>query len=196
VRFDGSASSDPEGLRLSYGWDLDANGTFETLGGLSPLAARSFSRHGTYLVRLRVSDPHGGTDVREATVSVDGAPPLMTPLRASVRVLGTRPPLPRSTTLRFALSEAGTVTVRLRRALWGRRVAGRCRRDARRGPSCRLWGARRTLRREALPGSNRVRLSARGLVPGRYRVMAFATDAVGNRSGSRGLWLRLVRTRR
>ena len=204
VRFDGSGSTDPEGLRLSYGWDLDASGTFETLGGPSPVAGRSFSRHGSYQVRLRVSDPHGGMDVTETSVSVDGAPPLMTRLQASARVLGVgpaprrarRPSLPRSTRVGFALSEAGTVTVALRRALWGRRVGGRCRRSAPRGRPCRLWGQGRKLSRQAAVGPNGVRLRSRGLEPGRYRVVAFATDAVGNRSDPRSLWLRVVRTRR
>ena len=54
----------------------------------------------------------------------------------------------------------------------------------------------RRLRRMAQPGANGVRLRARGLRPGRYRVNAVAWDAVGNRSQERRLRLRVVRIRR
>ncbi|MGH2805567.1 MAG: PKD domain-containing protein, partial [Thermoleophilaceae bacterium] len=92
VRIDGSRSSDPEGLRLVYEWDLDGDGAFESGSGLTPTASRSFGVHGPATVRMRVNDPHGGRAVAEATVLVDGALPVISGLRARPRRLGVRRP--------------------------------------------------------------------------------------------------------
>ncbi len=75
IELDGSASSDPDGNALSYAWDLDNDGTFETTG-MKP----AFSRpdNGTFTVRLKVSD--GGLEsVATATVEVLNVAPLVNP---------------------------------------------------------------------------------------------------------------------
>jgi DNA-binding beta-propeller fold protein YncE len=208
VRLDASRSSDPEGLALAYEWDLDGDGGFETGSGAIATASRSFGHHGPATVRVRVNDPHGGRAVAEAGIAVDGAMPLITGLRIGSRVLGVGPRRgraaatarrrpPRATRVRFNLSEPATVRLLVERARRGRRPApgAGCRVRARRGPRCLRWSRARVIRHAGAAGANAVRLRARGLRQGRYRVALRAVDAVGNRSSRRVLPLRVVRLR-
>ncbi len=157
VRFDASASSDPEGLALRYAWDLDANGSFETPGGTTPTIARAYGSTSTFTARVQVSDPHGATSVAEAPVRVDTLAPVISALAV------------RRSAVTFRLSEAARVTVTLERRA-GRR-----------------WRAVRRLRHDAVAGTNRIRLRARAGAAKRrarvrYRAVAQAVDVVGNRS--------------
>ena len=75
VHFDGSASSDPDaGDTISFAWDLDGDGDFDDSTDVAP--AFTYAASGTYVVRLRVSDGHGGSAVDSLTVSVDNTPPV------------------------------------------------------------------------------------------------------------------------
>ncbi len=65
VTFDGSASHDPDGVVVAHEWDLDGDGTFETLGGSTQMAAYSAGRT---TVALRVSDDDGA---RSAPITVE-----------------------------------------------------------------------------------------------------------------------------
>jgi PKD domain len=197
LRLDASGSRDAEGLRLVYDWDLDGNGVFELgTGGLST-ATRAWRRDGRVTVRVRVNDPHGGSAVAQGVVFVDGSTPRITSLRIGSKVLGVGPrtarasgsgaagpaakPPPRSTKLRFKLSESATVRVLVRRSS--------CRASARRGRRC----VRRSLKKAGRPGANAVRLRARGLRPGSYRLSVEARDAVGHEATTRRLRMRVVR---
>jgi hypothetical protein len=121
-----------------------------------------------------------------------GVPPRRRRARGSAAALGKQPP--GATTLRFRLSEAAIVTVALDRARQGRRAKGRaCGPRAKRGRRCVAWTRARRIRRSARAGPNGIALRARGLRPGRYRVVLTATDEVGNRSPRRTLQLRVVR---
>ena len=64
--FDASASDDPDGWIVNYGWDFDDGSGG---GGLSP--RHDFAASGTYQVRLTVTDNHGASDtvVRNVTVA-------------------------------------------------------------------------------------------------------------------------------
>jgi DNA-binding beta-propeller fold protein YncE len=206
VRLDASRSNDPEALRLVYEWDLDGDGSFEAGSGTTPTATRTFGTHGTTTVRVRVNDPHGGRAVAEGTVSVDGSLPIITQLRVGSRALGVgrrgrralasarRPP--RATNVSFNLSEPAAVALTIERARLGRRSpSGRCRVRARRGRRCIRRVPVRTLRHDGAAGANSIRVPARGLRPGRYRLLLTAVDAVGNTSAQRKLPLRVVRLR-
>jgi flagella basal body P-ring formation protein FlgA len=114
--------------------------------------------------------------------------------RARGRASSASPPP--ATTLRFRASEAARVTVALTRARKGRRSKGACSTRAKRGRRCTAWSTARTIRRAATGGQNDITLRARGLKPGRYRVVLTATDEVGNRSPRRTLGLRVVRLHR
>jgi hypothetical protein len=188
-----------------YEWDLDGDGSFEAGSGTTPTASRTFGQHGPATVRIRVNDPHGGRAVTEATVSVDGAVPIITEVRAGSRVLGVgrrsrstaarrRPP--RATNIRFNLSEPAAVGVTIQRARRGRRTTGtKCRVRAKRGRRCIRWAPVRVMSHAGAAGANSIRLRARGLRPGRHRLVLTAVDAVGNPSARRTLPLRVVRLR-
>jgi sugar lactone lactonase YvrE len=206
IRLDASRSSDPDGQPIVYEWDLDGDGTFEAGSGTTATASRTFGRHGTTTVRVRVNDPHGGRAVAEATVSVDGSLPIITQLRAGARVLGVgrrgrravagarRPP--RATHITFSLSEPATVGMTVERVRFGRRApGGACRLRAKRGRRCTRRATVKTLSHAGAAGANSIRLAARGLLPGRYRLLLTAVDGVGNASARRTLPLRVVRLR-
>jgi sugar lactone lactonase YvrE len=195
VRLDASGSRDAEGLRLLYEWDLDGNGVFELGTGAVPTATRVWSRDGAVTVRVRVNDPHGGRAVAESVVAVDGSTPRITDLRIGSRLLGVGTQAargrragaaegaaeqpPRSTRIRFKLSESATVRVTVKRSRVGRRALRR--------------SHVRVLKRPGRRGLNRLRLRARGLRPGSYRLSVEARDAVGHQATERRLRLRVVR---
>jgi hypothetical protein len=106
----------------------------------------------------------------------------------------------RGTALRFTLSEQATVRLRIERAARGRRSHGRCvapsaRNRARR--RCTRWlRLRGTIAYGGMQGENRLpfrgQLGRRPLRPGRYRLVATATDAAGNRSSTMRARFRIV----
>jgi hypothetical protein len=189
VKLDASGSRDPEGLELVYEWDLDGNGSFERGSGTTPTATSRFASDGTRALRVRVNDPHGGRSVATALLRVDGTMPVVTQLHAARRTLR----VPRSTTIRFMLSEAAAVTLTLEKAIPGHRVDGVCKRRAKHGRRCTVWARARTIKRVAPSGENGILLRARGLKPGHFRVAVRAVDEVGHRSPSRTLRLRVLR---
>ncbi len=56
VKFDASASTDPDGIVVSYTWDF-GDGTTETLKG--PSATHAYAVPGAYPVALKLTDDHG-----------------------------------------------------------------------------------------------------------------------------------------
>jgi hypothetical protein len=103
------------------------------------------------------------------------------------------------TTLRYGLSEAARVAVKVERQLPGRQTKGRCVKPAPRleaGRRCTRMVPAGTLVRSGRAGANAVRFSGRlgrrALPAGRYRVTLVATDAAGNRSRPARLVLRIV----
>jgi len=178
----------------AQGLDLDGN-PLVTDGNLDGIARRdigAFELPGPLPV---VDDPPpppppaGDTPEQGATaggsgadLSADTQPPLITSLTSSHRTFAVGrdrtavSAIAGGTTLRYTLSEAATVTVRIRRAR-ARRVVGRLTRKARQG-------------RNAVRFSGRI--GRRALAPGRYRASVTATDAAGNRSASKRVSFRVV----
>jgi predicted extracellular nuclease len=76
-----ATGSDPEGGSLTYAWDLDGNGTFETPGQSVTFSPDDGPASPT--VKVRVTDDGGLTDVAQATVSVANVAPTVTSLTAS-----------------------------------------------------------------------------------------------------------------
>jgi uncharacterized repeat protein (TIGR01451 family) len=77
VNFDGSGSSDPEGLPLTYAWDLDGDGGFDDSNAAQP--THTYTQPGTYNVRLRVTDAQGQPATSApVTISADNTPPTAT----------------------------------------------------------------------------------------------------------------------
>jgi hypothetical protein len=76
VRFDGSASRDPDGSIVDYRWDLDGDGSFETDTGTNPVATHSnySAQPAQRETRLRVTDNDGHvTEVTRSLVLWDVA---------------------------------------------------------------------------------------------------------------------------
>ena len=115
IEFNGSRSSDPEGLPLSYTWDLDGNGSFETpTGAESAIGFASFSP-GLQALGLKVTDPGNKSDIEIGYALVFPAPPEaardLTP--PATHLFGVRRSLAlalrRGLRVRFGCSEACTV---------------------------------------------------------------------------------------
>jgi predicted extracellular nuclease len=71
-----ATGSDPEGGSLSYAWDLDGNGTFETPGQSVTFSAADGPASPT--VAVQATDDAGLTDVDEATVAIENVAPTAT----------------------------------------------------------------------------------------------------------------------
>ncbi|MBE2320848.1 PQQ-dependent sugar dehydrogenase [Solirubrobacter sp. CPCC 204708] len=74
VRFDASASSDPEGRALIYEWDLDGDGAYDDSTEAAP--SRTYTTPGNVTAGVRVTDATGQTDTASQTITV-GAPPTV-----------------------------------------------------------------------------------------------------------------------
>jgi endonuclease/exonuclease/phosphatase family metal-dependent hydrolase len=73
-----ATGSDPEGGALTFAWDLDGDGVFETSGQSVPFAGLDGPASAT--VRVRVTDEGGLSDVAEATVEITNVAPTVTSL--------------------------------------------------------------------------------------------------------------------
>jgi len=71
ILLDASASQDPDGMLVSYAWDLDDDGRFDDAVGPTALFS---ARQGTYTVHVQVIDDQGAEDTDSATVSVQHVP--------------------------------------------------------------------------------------------------------------------------
>lgn len=77
VQFNGSAT-DPGALDvLSYQWDLDNDGIFETIGQ-NP--QKSYAQGERHTVRLKVMDDDGGVGTDSAVVTIANLPPVVSPI--------------------------------------------------------------------------------------------------------------------
>jgi hypothetical protein len=138
----------------------------------------------------------------------DTAAPVVTDVALTRRVfrVGRKPTATSArrhragTKLRFTLSEAATVRIRVQRARPGRRLRGRCvapKRSLRRHKRCTRFKGVGTLTRSAVAGPVSVafsgRIGSRALRRGRHRFVVFAVDAAGNRSARKRIGFRIVR---
>jgi PKD repeat protein len=73
VNFDGTTSTDPDGDTLTYAWDLDANGSYETAGATQ---TKQYTL-GTYNVGLRVDDGHGHTSTATQEIQSGNSAPVL-----------------------------------------------------------------------------------------------------------------------
>jgi hypothetical protein len=65
-----ASGSDPKGGPLTYTWDLDNNGSFETLGQNVTFSAATLTALGTFTIKVQATDNGGLTAVDMATVNV------------------------------------------------------------------------------------------------------------------------------
>ena len=73
IALDASGSTDPDGMIVSYEWDLDNDGMFDDATGVSTNV--SFDDNGIFTVGVRVTDDDGATDETTAQITVNNVPP-------------------------------------------------------------------------------------------------------------------------
>lgn len=73
-----ASGSDPEGQALSYAWDLDNDGTYETSGMTPSFSAAALDGPSSYTVGVQVTDAGGLTATDAATVDVTNVAPTAT----------------------------------------------------------------------------------------------------------------------
>lgn len=75
-----ATATDPEGGAISYAWDLNGDGVFETAGQSATFSAAQLDGPSTATARVRVSDLHGGSTVAPAVIQITNAVPVLTAL--------------------------------------------------------------------------------------------------------------------
>lgn len=187
---------------FTAGWDFGD-------GGAAPGAQAShvFAAPGKFTATLAATDELGNATSASAPITVaDTTAPLLSglalaPTRFRAAPSGASVATRVGATLRFSLSEPGSVTFRAQRATKGRRVNGRCRRatakNRRRRVCTRFVAVRGSFTTSGVAGANtlrfRGRVGGRRLRPGRYRLVAVARDAAGNASAPARTPFRIVR---
>ena len=78
------SGSDPDGDPLTYSWDLDNNGTFETPGQNPSFSAAGRDGPSSQTVVLRVCDSHGACATSTATVNITNVAPTVGTISAPV----------------------------------------------------------------------------------------------------------------
>jgi hypothetical protein len=72
-----ATGSDPDGGTLTYAWDLDNDGTFETPGQSASFSAAGLDGPSTHSIAVRVTDEGGLSAVSSATVNVTNVAPAV-----------------------------------------------------------------------------------------------------------------------
>jgi predicted extracellular nuclease len=70
-----ASGSDPDGDAVTYAWDLDDNGSFETPGQSATFSAASIDGPATRTISVRATDSGGASSVASATVNVANVAP-------------------------------------------------------------------------------------------------------------------------
>ncbi len=65
-----ATGSDPDGDAVTFEWDLDNNGSFETPGQTATFDSTGYPVPSTQTIRVRASDPFGHSAIDETTVSI------------------------------------------------------------------------------------------------------------------------------
>lgn len=71
VKFDASASVDPDGEIVNYEWDFNEDNQFNDASGVT--SGYEYKQIGNFTARLRVTDNNNQSDVVEKTISVESA---------------------------------------------------------------------------------------------------------------------------
>ncbi|MCD6726022.1 MAG: PKD domain-containing protein [Solirubrobacteraceae bacterium] len=71
VRFSAVGSYDPDGSGVTFAWDLDGDGGFETSTGTTATASRSYPNRLRATIRVRVTDADGAHAVASLALAVD-----------------------------------------------------------------------------------------------------------------------------
>ncbi len=189
VSLGASGSEDVDGEQLAYQWAFDDGGTAN-----GELAQHAFATPGDHAATVTVTDPTGLSANATVTIPVQAPPGGGTPavdpapVLSRLRLVPSRFRVARrsratrrrgGTQIRFTLSEAARVELRIQRRRRGHWVrAGRFALKGAAGANRRRWSGR--LKRRPLPA-------------GRYRLVASARDPAGQRSARARARFRIVR---
>lgn len=88
VGYRATGSYDPDGGPVSFSWDLDGDGSFETATGANPFVTTSFASGGNQRLALRVRDSLGATTDRGLIVRVNARPTAIVSATPSPAVAG------------------------------------------------------------------------------------------------------------
>jgi PKD repeat protein len=77
ISMNGSGSSDIDDGIVQWGWDCDADGSYETVSASATGAACTYPDNGTWAVGLQVTDAGGLTSTDSLTVDVSNMPPVL-----------------------------------------------------------------------------------------------------------------------
>ncbi|NTV13367.1 MAG: choice-of-anchor D domain-containing protein, partial [Desulfobulbaceae bacterium] len=114
--FDGGTGSEPDGVCgdtiVEYAWDLDGNGTFETVGQAPTLAnaqleALGIASVGRHPVALRLKDSLGATATAATTFIVVASEPASVTLSRTALDVGTQAVATAGTPFEITLSNSG-----------------------------------------------------------------------------------------
>jgi predicted extracellular nuclease len=81
-----ATGSDPNGDSLTYAWDLDNNGSFETAGQSVSFGAALLDGPSSYTVKVRATDPLGLSSESSGTVNVTNVKPTVSAVFAASSV--------------------------------------------------------------------------------------------------------------
>lgn len=73
-----ATATDPNGTPMTYAWDTDNNGTYETSTGSTPTLARTYATAGSYTVGVQVTDADAGKATATRTVTATTGTPSNT----------------------------------------------------------------------------------------------------------------------
>ncbi len=79
-----ASGSDPDNDPVTFAWDLDNNGTFETPGQSVPFSAAGLDGPSTHTISVQVTDDGGLTATDQATVNVQNVAPTVDAITAPV----------------------------------------------------------------------------------------------------------------
>lgn len=83
VPLDGTQSYDPDGDAITYyAWDLDNDGTFESLGDTTSFSAAGLDGPNEVYVFLKVCDEHGACGIGQAEVEIENVAPTIDAINA------------------------------------------------------------------------------------------------------------------
>jgi hypothetical protein len=94
-----ATGSDPDNDTLTYDWDLDNNGSFETAGQSVPFSAALLDGPSNQIVNVRTTDSGGLTAVAQTSVTVHNVAPVVGDIIASSYLAVVNTPIQTTATL-------------------------------------------------------------------------------------------------
>jgi hypothetical protein len=160
---------------------VSGNRTYHPSGGFAPASPGQywwFAGYGGDRSDNAVASACGA-GMAPTDVATAAAAPPQPPTLSAVKLGSKRFRAKKGTTLKATLSQAAKVKVAITRAVKGRRVRNRCKRNAKKGKRCTTTITKRTLSFSGKAKPNVFNLKLRGLAKGAYTAAVTAKNANG-----------------